>query len=82
MNIQDPFELNHNVAGNVGQKHMITFTKCIRNAALACDMKIFNKNPGVKNINNLYLHVAFVATMSVSFTPMVTLWSHSKDTEA
>ncbi|XP_039254761.2 speckle targeted PIP5K1A-regulated poly(A) polymerase-like [Styela clava] len=43
LNIRDPFELNHNVAGNVGQKHVSMFIKCIRNSVVACGMKLFTK---------------------------------------
>ena len=38
LNIRDPFELFHNVTGNVNEKHLKIFTKRIRNASLACKM--------------------------------------------
>ena len=58
LNIRDPFELHHNVAGNVNEKHLKIFTKCIRNAALACKMQRYHSKGKVREqwgILNLFI---------------------------
>ena len=57
MNIRDPFELHHNVAGNVNEKQLKIFTKCVRNAALACKMQRYFSKPKTKHwgILNLFI---------------------------
>ena len=56
LNIRDPFELDHNVTGNVNEKHLKIFTKRLRIAALACKMLRFtakgkaNEQWGILNL--------------------------------
>nr|XP_002130666.1 speckle targeted PIP5K1A-regulated poly(A) polymerase [Ciona intestinalis] len=45
LNIRDPFEVSHNVAANVNQKHMKTFIRCTRNTTLVTKMKKYSQKP-------------------------------------
>ena len=57
LNIRDPFELDHNVAANVNEKHLKIFTKRIRNTALACKMQRYLSKTKTKDwgILNLFI---------------------------
>lgn len=48
LNIRDPFELFHNVSGNVNDKQLKIFTKRMRNTALACKMQRYRTKRKLK----------------------------------